>query len=79
MALDEWLIDYLLLNLVQRIRTVDCEAYAEYVRVRIAQGPESIIIFLSCSIPKGAFELYTLDCKVCNIIFKDRWYIYLSK
>ena len=39
--------------------------------IGITQGSKSIIVFLSRSIPKGQFDVFSIYFNVCDVIFKD--------
>lgn len=56
----------LLLNVVQRIRRVDREADQDDVRVRVRQGPQSVVVLLAGGIPEGELDLLAVDLDIGN-------------
>jgi hypothetical protein len=56
----------LLLDVVQGIRRIDREADQDDVRVRVGQGPQSVVVLLSGGIPKGELDLLAVDLNVGN-------------
>jgi len=49
------------------------------VGVWIAEGPETIVIFLASGIPKGEFNVLSVDFNVCDVVLEHCWDIDLDK
>jgi len=63
--------DPLLLNVIQTIRAVNCEANEDDMRVGIAQGPQPIIVLLTSCIPKGKLDVLSIYFDVRYIVLED--------
>jgi len=63
--------DPLLLNVIQTVRTVNCEANKDDMRVGIAKGPQSIIVFLTSCIPKSKFNVLSIHFDVRYVVLED--------
>jgi len=61
----------LLLNIIQAVRTVNCEADENDVRIGIAQWPQAIVVFLTSRIPKSEFDVLSIHLDVCYVVLED--------
>jgi hypothetical protein len=59
--------NYLFLHVVQRIWTVDSEAYNCPMRVGIRERAQPIVIFLSCHIPHSQFDMFPINFDIGHI------------
>merc|ERR1711860_110409 len=71
--------DPLLQNIVQRVRGVDGETDQNHVGVWVGQGSQSVVIFLTGSIPKGQFDFSSVDLDVSNIVFENGRHVHFGK
>lgn len=65
--------DPLFLDVIKGIRRVDGEADEDDVGVGIAEGPETIVVFLASGIPKGEFNVLSVDFDVCDVVLEHCW------
>jgi hypothetical protein len=64
---------YLLLDVVQRIGRVNCEADEDNVGIGVGEGAETIVILLACRIPEGEFDMLAINLYIGDVVFKDGW------
>jgi len=69
----------LLLHVVKRVGGIDGEADKNDMRVGVAQGPETVIVFLACGIPQGQLDMFAVDLDIGDIVLEDSWYVYLRE
>jgi hypothetical protein len=48
------------------------------MRVRIAEGAETIIVFLACRIPEHQLHVFSIDLDIGDVVFKDGGHIDLQ-
>ena len=41
------------------------------MRVGIAEGAETIVVFLACRIPKRQLHVFSIDLDIGDVVFKD--------
>jgi hypothetical protein len=70
---------YLLLNVVERIWRIDSETDENDVGVGVGKWSEAIVILLSCCIPKGQFNVLSIDFDIRDVVFEDGWDIDLTR
>jgi hypothetical protein len=58
--------DPLLLDVVERVGRVDREADEDDVRVRVREGTETVVVFLTGGIPEGELDALAIDDDVRN-------------
>jgi hypothetical protein len=63
--------DPLLLDVVERVGRVDREADEDDVRVRVREGTETVVVFLTGGIPEGELDALAIDDDVRNA--EKRW------
>jgi len=75
-----WHGAYLVHDIFQRIRAVDGEAYEEEIGLGVRKWSQSVIFFLSGSVPEGE-----LDClasrtvgDLSDVVLKHGWYVFLQ-
>jgi hypothetical protein len=49
------------------------------VRVGVGQRAKSVVILLTGGIPKGKFDMLSIDFNIGNIIFEDGWDVDLEE
>jgi hypothetical protein len=64
---------YLLLDVVERVGRIDSEANQDYVRVRVGERAEAVVIFLTSSIPEGELDVLAINLNVGDIVLEDGW------
>lgn len=47
--------------------------------VWIAEGPETIVIFLASGIPKGELNVLAIDFHVCDVVLEHCWDVDLDR
>ena len=62
---------YLLLDIIQGIGGINGETDQDDMRVGVRERSESVVIFLSCGIPEGKFDVLSIDLDVRHVIFKN--------
>lgn len=63
-------ISYLCGNVIVRRRAHDGETDEEHIGLGIGQGPESIIILLTCSVPKTQADRLAIDNDASRVVVK---------
>ena len=48
------------------------------MRVGIAEGAETIVVFLACRIPKRQLHVFSIDLDIGDVVFKDGGHIDLQ-
>lgn len=41
------------------------------MRVGVAEGTETVIVFLTCRIPKRQLHVFSIDLDIGDVVFKD--------
>lgn len=61
----------LLLHVVQRVWGVDGEANEDDVRVGVGEGSQSVVVFLSSSIPEGQLDVLSINFDVGDVVLEN--------
>jgi hypothetical protein len=61
----------LLLYVIQRIRRVDGEADEDDMGIGVAEGSETIIVFLAGRIPESELDVFAIDFDIGDVVLKD--------
>lgn len=56
-------------------RLDDGENYEEDVTVGVREGPEAIVLFLSCSIPESQVDHASIDLDGSGVVVEDGGYV----
>ena len=67
------MFSHLLLDVVKGIRGVDSKADENDMGIRVRQWTETIVIFLTCRIPQGQFDVFAIDLDIGNVILENSW------
>ena len=76
---DELAGTHLLLDVVKRIGRVDRETDQDNVGVGVGKRAETVIIFLTSSIPKSEFDVLVIDFDIGDVVLKDSGDVDLRK
>jgi len=69
----------LLLDVVEGVRTVDSEADEDDVGIRVGQGSETVIIFLTGGIPQGKLDVFTVNLDISDVVLEHGRYVDLGE
>lgn len=70
---------YFLLDVVQRIRRVDCETNEDDMRIWVTERAETIVIFLACCIPQRQLNVLAVYLNIRNVVFEHGRDVNLKK
>lgn len=71
---------YLVHDVFQRVRAVDGEAYEEKIGLRVGQWSQSIILFLTSSVPEGELDCLASSSvwDLSDVVLEHGWYVFLQ-
>ena len=70
---------HLLLDVVEGVGRVDGKADQDDVGVGVAEGPESVVVFLAGGIPEGELDVLAIDLDIGDVVLEDSGDVYLEK
>jgi hypothetical protein len=72
-------VRYLVYDVFERVGAVNCETNKEQIRLWVTERPQSIVFFLSRSIPKGQLHTLAIFGMGSNgyVILKNSRYVFL--
>ena len=68
----------LFFHVIKRIGRVNRKAYEDDMRVRVRERPQSVIVFLTRSIPKRELDVSAIDIYLCNVVLEDSRHVNLA-
>ena len=69
---------YLILHVCKTGRKIDGEHDEDDVRLGITERPQSVVLFLSCCIPKSQFNFFAFVFDLSYVVFEYGRYIGLE-
>lgn len=64
-------VPYLFLHIVKRVGRVDGEANQNNVRVGVGERAETVVIFLTSSIPKRKLHVLAINLDIGDVVFEN--------
>ena len=61
----------LFLDVIQRVRRVDGETDENNMGVGVAERPQTVIVFLTSSIPQGQLDVLAVNFDICHVVLED--------
>lgn len=69
----------LLLHVVERVGRVNRKADEDDMRVRIRERSQSVIVFLTRSVPESELDVSAIDIYLCHIVLEDSRHVNLAR
>lgn len=62
---------YFLLNVVEGIGRVNCEANQNDMGIRVGERAKTIVVFLTRCIPKSELDVLAIDFDIGNVVLEN--------
>lgn len=62
-----------MLDVVQGVGGINCKSYKDNVGFRVRQGPQSLVVLLSCSIPQCQLHALPIYSAIRHVVFEYSW------